>query len=107
MTHDIHALLLWIRICVCIAAVGTTAVPVIYAFSPWWTRRLGQIFMMKALSFALAMDMTVLFIFWQPNILVQFWVEALAFTAISISTSAQAFMIWQLRRKNRKDRKLK
>jgi hypothetical protein len=103
MTHDIHALLVWIRVCVCIAAVSTTAVPTIYAFSPWWKRRLGQIFMLKATSFALTLDLTVLFIFWHPkNILIYFWTEAIAFTMISISTSLQAFMIWQLRRKNKK-----
>jgi hypothetical protein len=108
MTHNIHVLLVWIRVCVCIAAVSTTAVPTIYAFSPWWKRRLGQIFMLKATSFALTLDLTVLFIFWHPkNILIYFWTEAIAFTMISISTSLQAFMIWQLRRKNRKDRKSK
>lgn len=105
MTHDPHILLLWIRVCLCVAAAGSTTVPLIYAFSPWWTRRLGQIFMVKAISFALAIDMTVLFIFWQPkNILIQFWVEAVTFTAIAISTFTQAIMIWQFRRKNGKAR---
>jgi hypothetical protein len=106
MTHDIHALLLWIRVCLCIAAAGTTSVPLVYMFSPWYSTRLGQIFMLKAISFALAIDMTVLFIFWQPkNILIQFWVEAVTFTAIAISTSTQAFMIWRLRKRRKKEDK--
>lgn len=99
MTHNIHTLILWIRIDLVIAAIGTTAVPVIYAFAPWRKRLLGKIFMMKAISFAAAMDLTVLFIFWQPrNILIQFWTEAIVMAAIAVSTSLQAFMIWRLRR---------
>jgi hypothetical protein len=91
-----------------VAAIGTTSVPIIYAFSPWYKYRLGQIFMLKAVSFAAAIDVTVLFQFWAPtDILIQFWVEAVLFSAIAVSTSTQAFMIWQLRRKNKKDRKLK
>lgn len=99
MTHNVHELILWIQGCLIVAAIGTTAVPVIYAFAPWRKRLLGKIFMMKAISFAAAMDLTLLFTFWQPHdILIQFWTEAVVLTAIAISTSLQAFMIWRLRR---------
>lgn len=99
MTHNVHTLILWIRGCLIVAAAGTNAVPIIYAFAPWRKRLLGKIFMMKAISFAAAMDLTLLFTFWTPtDILVQFWTEAIVLTAIAISTSLQAFMIWQLRR---------
>jgi hypothetical protein len=105
MTHDMNVLRTWILICVVLAAMGATAVPIIYSFSPWRSRRLGQIFMLKAVSFAAALDMTVVFAFWTPhNILIEFWVEAIVFSAIAVSTSAQAFLIWQLRRKNARER---
>lgn len=99
MTHNIHTLMLWIKGCLIVAATGTTAVPVIYAFAPWRKRLLGKIFMTKAISFAAFMDMILLFTFWTPkDILILFWVEAVVLTAIAVSTSLQAFMIWRLRR---------
>jgi hypothetical protein len=49
-----QTLLTWIRVVETIAAVCTTAVPVIYAFSAWNTRTLGRLFMWQAISFATA-----------------------------------------------------
>ena len=96
MTHDIEVLRAWIRIVALVAAICTTAVPVLYAFSPWRSRRVGQLFMLQAVSFAAAMILTVLFSYWRPkNILVMFWVDAVVLTAIAGSTAALALLMWR------------
>lgn len=103
MNEDIAALVVWILICATVAAICTTAVPILYAFFPWRTRRLGQLFMLQAVSFAVAMDATVIFTLWTPkSILVLFWINAIVFTAIAISTSLLAWWMWSLRRSAKK-----
>lgn len=99
MTRDINVLRAWILIVAIIAAVGTNAVPIIYLLTPWRQRMLGRLFMFQALTFAAAMNLSVVFTLWRPDdILVIFWVNAVVLTAIAISTSALAWMIWQLKR---------
>lgn len=94
MTHDVETLRLWIRVVTFIAACCTTTVPIIYSFSPWWRSRLGQLFMLQACAFAAAMDLTCLFMVWQPkNIVLIFWVDAFFLSAIAISTLALAILI--------------
>lgn len=97
MTRDIHVLQQWIRAVTMIAAICTTSLPILYAFSPWYKTRLGRLFMAKAISFAVAMDLTCLFMFWTPtDILVIFWVDAIVLTAIAISTTSMAWFVWRL-----------
>jgi hypothetical protein len=106
MTEDIEVLMFWIKVAVVVASIGTTAVPVLYAFSPWRTYLFGRLFMLQALSFAAAMDLTTLFTFWQPkNILVVFWIDVIVLTAIAISTSLLVIMMWLVPR--REERKAK
>lgn len=58
--------------------------------------------MLQALSFAAAIDLTALFAFWTPkSILVLFWVNAIVFTGISISTSALAWVMWQIKKERK------
>lgn len=101
MTLDLDELLsMWILACIIIAAIGTTTVPILYSCFPWRTRRLGRMFMLQALSFAAAIDLTALFSFWTPkSILVLFWVNAIVFTGIAISTSALAWVMWEIKKK--------
>lgn len=104
MEYNIDVLEAWIRVCVFVAAIGTTAVPIIYSFAPWRSRRLGQLFMLQSLAFAAAFDLNVVFTFWTPhNILVVFVIKAFVFTAIAMSTSALAWLMWRLNhpKKNR------
>jgi hypothetical protein len=103
MTHDVHVLTEWIKVATFIAAICTTSVPVIYAFSPWYESKLGRLFMMKAVSFALAMDLTVIFMIWTPtNILVIFWTDAIVLTTIAASTASLAFLIWRMNHPKKK-----
>lgn len=93
MTHDIEVLKAWILVCVVIASIGATSVPVLYSFFPWRLRPIGKLFMLQSISFALALDFTVVFNVWPPkNILVLFWVNAFVFTFIAASTTSMA--VW-------------
>ena len=104
MTRDIEVLKQWLQIAVLIAAACTTAVPIIYSFSPWRAKRIGQLFMLQALSFAAAMDLSALFSVWQPkDVLIIFWVDVIVITAIAGSTSALAVLIWRMSHPREKD----
>lgn len=87
MTRDIETLKFWLRIVCVIAAIGTSAVPILYAFSPWRTRLFGKIFMLQALSFAACIDLITLFAFWTPkDILIVFWVYVIVLSAVAVSS---------------------
>ena len=87
MTHNIDVLREWIRVVVIISAICTTSVPIMYAFFPWRKRPLGRILMAKAISFAIAMDLSAIFAIWTPSdILIVFWVDAIVLTGIAAST---------------------
>jgi hypothetical protein len=103
MTHDVHLLTEWIKIVTFIAAICTTSVPLIYSFSAWYASKLGRLFMLKSVSFALAMDLTVVFMIWQPtDVLVIFWTDAIVLTFISASTASLAFLIWRMNHPKKK-----
>ena len=98
MTRDIEVLRAWLLIVVIIAAIGATAVPILYSFLPWRKHKIGPPFMLKAITMAAALDMTVLFAFWTPSdILVLFWIEAVVFTGIAISTTTLVWVTIRLR----------
>jgi hypothetical protein len=104
MTHDIAVLQEWMLVVIVIAALGSTAVPVLYFFTGWRKRLLGRLFMFQSLAFAMAMDLTLLFQFWKPtNILLIFWISVVVLTLIAASTIALAIMVWNLNWRNRKD----
>lgn len=93
MPKDIEALRHWIFVCVVVASAATTAVPFIYSFFPWRLRPIGKLFMIQSISFALAMDVTALFMMWPTdNILLLFWIDALVLTFIAASSALMA--IW-------------
>lgn len=96
MTHDVEVLQRWLQIAVVIAAIGATSVPFTYSFFPWRTRPTGRVLMFKAIAFAAAMDVTVLFSFWTPNdILVVFWINIIILAGIATSTmSFSILMLW-------------
>lgn len=95
--EDIHVFMMWIRIFLVGAAICTTSVPVLYAFYPWRSRRFGQIFMLKAISFAFAMDVSAVLAFWQPkNIWVLFIADMLILTLIGISTALLTWQMWRM-----------
>ena len=103
MTRDIEVLRAWLLVVVIVAAVGATAVPILYSFLPWRKHRIGPPFMLQAVAFAGALDLSVLFAFWRPkDVLIIFWVQALVFTAIAISTTTLVWVTIRLRYPNRR-----
>ncbi len=106
MTHDVHVLMAWIFVCLVVAALCTTAFPVLYAFFPWRSSLLGKLFMLQAVAFALAMDGTVIFNVWRPdNVMLLFWANVVIFTLIAISTAWLTGVLWKANHTNRKVKK--
>lgn len=103
MTHDIHVLMTWILVCLIVAALCSTAFPLLYAFFPWRSTLLGKLLMLQAVAFALAMDGTVLFQFWVPsNVLVIFWINAIVFSLIAVASTLLTSMLWRKNITNRR-----
>jgi hypothetical protein len=104
--NDIETLRTWIRVVETIAAICTTAVPVIYSLSSWNTRALGRLFMLQGISFAAALDMATIFTWWRPKsinlILIVLSIDAVILTFIAGSTAALAFLILKLNYLDRK-----
>lgn len=96
MTTDIEVLRFILLICLAIAAIFTTAFPVLYLFSPWYASKLGRLFMLQSVSYALALDMTLLFAIWQTeNLLLRFSVTAIVFCLLAVSSAALTWMLWR------------
>lgn len=103
MTHELQLMLQWLRIIIIVAAVATTLVPIVYSFSPWYTTQLGRMFMVRGITFALAMDLTALFAMWNPNnIVLEFWTQIVVFSIVAITNLAMAGLIWRMRYFRRK-----
>lgn len=97
MTTDVDTLMNWVQGCLVAAAIFTTAFPILYLFSPWYSTLLGRLLMLQAISFALAIDFTLLFQFWVPvNVLIVFWMNAAVFFLIAIATGALTIKLWIL-----------
>ena len=88
MPHDPALLEFLIRIFSIIAAIFATSCPVIYSFSPWWSTPLGRVVMLQAVSFALLLDLIVLFKFLEPasSSAAFFAVRTIMYGMISLAT---------------------
>lgn len=96
MTHDIETLTNILKVFLWVAAFFATSFPVLYMFSPWYSTNLGRLLMLQSVSFALAIDLTVLFTVWQPeNILIYFWVQVFVFGFIAIATGLLTYGLWR------------
>lgn len=96
MTRDVNTLRNWLIAALWVAAFFATIAPTLYAFTPWRSRPVGRVVMMMALCLASALDATLLFNYWHPDILVIFWFDASLFTAIAMTAIAFTIMIWRL-----------
>ena len=109
MTHDVQVLRTWIQICLIIAAVCTTVFPLLFACSPWYKSSLGRAIMLRSVAFALIIDLTAVFQFWQTdNIMLLFWVNAVSFSLVTIASIILTWQLWERNYRNpnrRKDRK--
>lgn len=105
MSHHYDRLLAIIQVCLIVAAVCTTAFPLIWALFPWYKRVFGRLLMLQALSFAIVLDFTALFQFWTPGIMTGFWIEASVFVLIAISSAALSTTLLHLTVQDRKKEK--
>jgi len=98
MPHDPALLEFLIRIFSIIAAIFATSCPVIYSFSPWWSTPLGRVVMLQAVSFALFLDLIVLFKFLEPasSSAAFFAVRTIMYGMIGLATGSLTYMIWRL-----------
>lgn len=89
MTRDLVVLQWWIQVCLTVAAVCATSFPVIWAFSRWWETLLGRLLMLQGVSFALAINLTLVFRTWPPthHIELALITTAVVFGLIALSTS--------------------
>lgn len=95
MTRDIETLTRIVQVCLFIAAFCSTSFPLLYSFFPWRSTKLGRLLMLQSVSFALALDCTLLFQFWFPeDILIIFWINALVFILIAVATASLTWMMW-------------
>lgn len=95
MTRDIDTLRTWLQWVLGVAAFFTTAFPVLWLFSRWTDSLMGKLLMFWTASFALVLDVSFLFQFWEPHdILVLFWTEALMFTLIAASSAAMTCRLY-------------
>lgn len=97
MTRDADTLLRWAQGCLIIATIFSNMYPIMYAFSPWHKSALGRIIMFKAIAFAMALNITLLFQFWHPeDLMVLYLIDAVVFTFIAITTASVTYMVWKL-----------
>lgn len=97
MPHDINTIRVWIRVVLVIAAICATSVPFIYSFSPWYKSRLGLLFMLQGISFAVAIDLSAFFSIWpRASFVVAFYVDALVLTAVAASTAALSILMLRM-----------
>jgi len=103
MTRDPATLLLWAQGCLWIAAITTTAFPVLYFFSPWYVSRIGRSLMVYGVAYALIVDTTLLFQYWHPDeILVLFWINAVMFSLVAFSATVITLTLWVTNYKHHK-----
>lgn len=95
--NDVPTLLMWIRAFTFAAAACTTSVPVLYSFYPWRSKRFGQLFMLQAVAFAIALDTSAIFSVWRPkNIAIVFFADLGFLTLIGASTAGLAIQMWRI-----------
>lgn len=111
MTRDLETLQQWLKICLLVAAICTTAFPLLWAWSPWWQTLLGRLMMLQAIAFAAAVDITAFFQYYgsdawfAKHILFIFWLNAIVFALIALATLlltvTMARMNWRRHKRKR------
>lgn len=96
MTRDPETLKETLKYILFVAAFFATAFPVMYAFSPWYKSALGKVLMLHGFALAFALDVTLLFYFWQPkDILIVFWIEVVIFALIALANFMICLLLWR------------
>lgn len=103
MIHNVDVFRTWIRVALLVAAICTTAVPILYSFSNWRSRPIGRLFMLQAIAFAVAMDLTSFLTFFRNlSVGIRFLVDVFFLTMIAISTAMLAWKMWEMNHPKKK-----
>jgi hypothetical protein len=104
MSVDIDTIRTYLRVCMIIAAVCTTAFPLLYAFSPWYRSVLGRALMIQAIGFALILDITAFYTLVDgENVKVKLWVYTFGFTYIALAAAFLTSRLWEINHRVRKN----
>lgn len=94
MTTDVETLRMYMRGALIFAAIGCTAWPVLYSFSPWRSRPIGKLLMLQAVVIAAVFDISVIFSFWAPqSISLIFWTNMILLLGIGITMWIQTISV--------------
>lgn len=80
------------------ASIGTTAFPVLYAFSNWTQRFVGRALMVQSIAVAFAVDFTtVLHFFPQAGLTTLFgWINLLTPVVLGLTGITLTLLMWEL-----------
>lgn len=103
MTQDLANLIHWLRVSLIVAAISTTLFPLLYFLTRWYRSVIGRVLMLQSISFAAAVDVTVVFQYWRPHsILLQFWIEVVIFSFIALASAALTLTLLHAQFKRRR-----
>lgn len=105
MTYDVDNMVVVGRLFLVLAAVMTTAYPVIYSLMPWYKSRLGRAMMLKAIAFNMLLWLKVILTFFLNDHTRTFllWFNAITLILIGIATSLMTFELLRVQRKQIRD----
>lgn len=92
------------RVLLVVAAITTTAFPILYSFSPWYKSTLGQAMMVQAVTLALAIQLKMFLTFFAHSEArdTLLWINVATLVMIIIATSALTYLQWVLPRRIKK-----
>lgn len=100
ITRDMELAVIIGRILLIIATITTTSFPVLYLFSPWYKKRLGQAFMLQAVTLMAAIWLKFILTFFLaegPRQLL-LWANVGILAAIAVATSSLTYLLWNIQR---------
>lgn len=98
MSRNPEALQTWITLALAIAAICTTTLPLLYAFSTkmWYRTAMGRAFMAQSVALALAIDLTLLLRFWDDRPLYSGRIlTALVLTLVATTSAGLTLLVWR------------
>jgi hypothetical protein len=95
------------RLLLILAAITVTSFPVLYAFSPWYSRPLGWAVMLQAVTLMLAiwLKFTLTFFLADGPRGFLLWTNVFVLSLIAIATSTLTYLLWGIRREAKKKEK--
>ena len=83
-----------------IAAITTTAIPILYSRVKWEKSIVGRLFMLKTISMSFTVDVALYFRIAEPPLEVRNFFTLIMYTLLAISATLFLSMMWRLQAKN-------